>query len=297
MNPLIHHVAVIMLAFWLSGCAAVQDDPPTEEPTDGTNGPTSTDSPPSDGGTPEVPGENSMELRFDGCSDSLHALIYVVDEAFEVPTLPGWEGNTLLTGELHYRLRSCERVSVGPFERGPINLFYETHTNRQVPASCAEGGDYTNTGVLHRIWVDDAEIAHYLRTTYLMPANFATISLAEVASDAIVDFRWTVELPGSEPSELVYHHFPENGYPQREFPSFRYFWASGPESVSYMDTATETHTVGVEEPSIVEGTLRAPLLYANPGTERFVGYGGAGIDGYVHGEIHLFKDTQCSEPL
>lgn len=292
-----HQTTILMFAFALcmSGCINM-DEPVPPGTTDNPPTVSSTEADRPDGTASVTLEGYPMELRFDDCSDSLHAQIFVVNHVFEVPTLPGWEESVTPDGELHYRARTCERVSVGPFERGPVNLFYETHNNRRVPGPCAEG-EYANTGVLQTIWLDDAEIADYLRTVYLMPAQFASISLTKVDAGMTIDFLWTVELPGSESSELVYRHIPDNDYGQREYPSFRYFWASAPDAVSYMDTKTETHTVGEEEPTVVEGTLKPPLLYTNLGMERFVAYGGGGIDGYVHGEIHLFKDTQCSDPL
>lgn len=234
-------------------------------------------------------------LGLDGCSNDLSGLAYIVAQAYDIQPLPGWEGDAP-PAELQYYLLQCERVSTGPFERGPVMALLELHTHRQVPEGCREG-DYTDTAVLNQLWLDDAKVVGYLRATHGLPAKVAAMSLDEVSTAGGVDFRWAFAAEDGAVSDWTYHHLSASAYDQREYPTYRLFWASGEDSVSYMDLQTQTHTVGAEEPLLVEGTLRSPLLYAQGGVERFVGYGSGGIDAYAHGEIYLFKDTQCSEPL
>src|SRR5688572_20294684 len=69
---------------------------------------------------------------------------------------PGWEAATAGSPfSVSIDAFRCDRVHIGPFERGPLRLLFESHSNAEFPAACASGlQGTTNLWVLHQVLVD-----------------------------------------------------------------------------------------------------------------------------------------------
>lgn len=221
------------------------------------------------------------------------ATIYDVPQPL-MPAGPpnGWEeGNEV--AEVHILIYVCERISTGPFERGPIAMMRQYHENVVAPAKCAEGS-YDRLRILPHMWFDDPEVASYLNETYGMPARYAEIKVSDTAVAIAGTTRWTFGLPGLEASYLeIQNSTPRDG-PTGRFID-RLFWENLSGGVSYLEfndkrTSSQynVHVSGKLYPPIVYSTLEFND-YANLGTPEY--------DSEVVGKFVQFSDTECKKPL
>ena len=83
----------------------------------------------------------------------------------------GWDERADPQGSFDLVAYTCERISVGPFERGPVHLLLEGHPNADFPEACEEDQVESPTlyHVVHLMGLDDPELVAYLNETYDLP--------------------------------------------------------------------------------------------------------------------------------
>src|ERR1041385_233489 len=108
----------------------------------------------SGGSVPLAVGNVSQTIAFDGCGKGLSALIYAPQELYPgaSPPEPSWAAGSPLVAITVF-VEECTRISVGPYERGPVHFLLEINDNMAAPASCRSvPGDYTSDNSLSQLW-------------------------------------------------------------------------------------------------------------------------------------------------
>ena len=294
MKPRFAPALVIVLL--LAGCLDGHNEPKLDGPspsatfrhTETMSGSTGLPSPPPNGNSTQM-------IALDGCRKGINAAIYVPQALYPnaVPPEASWAANSpllVMTVEVH----ECQRISVGPFERGPIHFLLEYHDNVDAPASCrAIPGDYTSDDALSQMWLDDPDIVSYLQTTYRLPIRFASVNVTQVALGPETRDHWIFGLPGEANSSL---EAMIGGNDTTSFPVYRLYYSPTMGKISFVDYSVSEKFEGLRNP-LVTGKLAPPLLYASTGTGDVVAYGSPSRDGHYSAQIHQFGDDQCKEPL
>lgn len=200
----------------------------------------------------------------------------------------GWETETEVVA-IVIDAMTCEHLSLGPFERGPIQVVLESHSKFDAPEACRIG-DYDQLNALQSVWVDDADVADYLQSVLGMPAISATITRTTDGIPELLTATWAWSANQGEASSITFGRF-EN--PSRDWPfTLRLAWTSGP-SVTMADIAIGGQETGYE-PRATPGKMRAPMIYYGTGFEDYVGDGGLIDSMSPEGTFHYYEDAQCA---
>lgn len=186
------------------------------------------------------------------------------------------------TTEVGVRALRCQRVSLGPFERGPVRLALDWDNNAQAPAAC--GGEAGSTAnVLATLWTDNGELAAFLRDRFAAPAFE---SPAEESAMDLGAGHWTRWSWGPDSGRAWLAVLTDSvGGPAHD--GFRAYWPAG-DAVGRIDlnwTAT-----GSTLPRPAQGSMPPPMLAGD-----FTGLGDW-LDGFeASGRLTLFRDAGCKE--
>ena len=217
---------------------------------------------------------------------------------FDAPRPRDWsasQDNSAIAGTLVYGIMTCDRVSWGSFERGPVSLLYEWHNDFEAPSKCTEG-EFTQGMILSALWFSDADLARYAAEQFGMPAQAADIEYNLSATADTYTAHATWKLPGGETSEAFMHERVE--FPSTYEPNWRLFWDNGI-GASYLDIR-ENYQTPQASPGIAYGTLAEPMLYGKSmPDDQFETEGQTDLilDGSASGAISRFSDLQCTKPL
>ena len=205
----------------------------------------------------------------------------------------GWESATpdSIVTVLIFGFR-CERVAIGPYERGPVHILLDTHGNAEVPEGCsANQNGITRFRVLQHFVTDDAEVAAYMQATYGVPVLTASFqeSDQDVAAGALHTWMWAVE--GQPPSTMTIVDYKQN----ENLPTVieRLFWQRGAGLVAL---EIEVEQKGAITNLFANGTVQAPFLLAQDTAGIFVGQGDWRTDLNGHGVFTTYQDRLCKEP-
>jgi hypothetical protein len=208
---------------------------------------------------------------------------------------PGWEpadATAVITGIEVYGF-NCQRVSVGPFERGPVQMVLEMHTNVSFPAACLEGADpFVIPAVLQSIWVNDAEIAGYLRQEYGMPTFFADIQQEDTSLQAVNAHEVSWGEPGQPASVLTTVDDAEDR--TGDSLPYRLAWPVG-SAVWLLD-----YVPSLDDPFLFQrvtaGKFEQPMLLAGVDGGQYAG-NGAWYDRFeATARVLAFADGRCAQP-
>ncbi|MEA3190544.1 MAG: hypothetical protein QOD77_1126 [Thermoplasmata archaeon] len=177
----------------------------------------------------------------------------------------------------------CGRLALGPFERGPVWLLFESHTNAVVPAACADDREgATDLSVLASVWVDDAEVAGWLAAVHGMPAAAAVFTDAGQA--------WSWGPAGAAPSELQV--LDGSAAPRDAEHGERFFWANGT-GLGQLELRHER--TGPTVPLAAAGRMAPPMLLAQVADGRFAGPASWFPQDEASGAFQAYRDTLCLE--
>jgi hypothetical protein len=278
-----------------SGCAEQAGEPsPSDGPRTTESTATATSSSTVTGVPVPVPAD---AFDWSACS-GLGLGLVMPTPLFDAPRPRDWsasQDNSAVAGSLLYAILTCERVSWGPFERGPVALMLEWHNDFEAPAKCAEG-DFMGGMILSALWFDDADLASYARDQFGMPAQVAEIDYTISPTADLQTAHATWKLPGGELSEAFMHERLDFMFTDET--NWRVFWDNGV-GVSYFNIHLEYDTPQ-ESLGVAYGTLAPPMLYGtNMPDSRFetAGQTDLMLDGDVSAEISRFGDLQCGKPL
>jgi hypothetical protein len=191
----------------------------------------------------------------------------------------------------------CDRISWGPFERGPISLVQEWQSNFDDPQKCQEGRKGTRVA-LESIGFSDPEIANYARQVHGMnayAANFTFAVTPATPSGGGKTWTWTWTPDGAEQSRMTVHDLQlgKNATPTFDH---RVYWFNG-QGISYMDYTETVEASGILT-GPAEGVLAPPMMYGKTGVAQFTDPGSNLQDhSSFSGTITRFGDSQCEHPL
>lgn len=286
-------VVVLCFSGCIQGPAQADQGPDTHHegeaapPSIGTHQPTGNESTP-------VSSEGAvmrMRLILDDCQ-RLGTLRYAISDVVGASPPEGWGPGPTPATEVFIELYDCARLSLGPFERGPIRFLMEVHDNREPPLACRDG-DYTSSEVITQVAADDAEVVAYLVTRLGLPASLATIEPHSEPLQGADQLTWTFSLEGYPRSYLT-------GYQSQESDTtgtydYRRFWTNQHGGISFMDFEETWRRAG-SEAGVIHGEVREPFLHV-PGVESYLGTGYSVPESSVDAPIKEFGDMSCTQPL
>jgi hypothetical protein len=203
---------------------------------------------------------------------------------------PSWGPGPTPVTELRIEISNCERLSLGPFERGPIYFLVEIHDNREPPESC-RNGEYTSSEVITQVWVDDGEVADYLQNVLGLPAKLAKFHRDDQLAGDLNRTTWHFEIEGFEPSYL--DAVRPSASPTPGTYLYRRFWVNEVGGISYMDFETKFQRTSRD--SVATGIVSDPFLHM-PGDTSFVGTESTLDSGSIIAPITRFGDLKCEHP-
>lgn len=277
----------------VSGCLRPETDGPRPEAEPSTQPRTSTDDPdPANSSLPDLPitPVANNTLAFSECS--AWQLAWTIPPAANPGSRPsGWEpaDETTLLGGIDVSGYRCNRIAIGPFERGPIHFIIETHYGTTFPPECIRGGGYS-AGIATTFWIDDEEIATYINATYGIPTLFAAIETVDEVAGGIERHTWSWAQAGQQQSTVtlaIHSVLPVSGEDAQ-----RWFWAVG-EGLVMLQTTFEVE--GTDGPT--NGMFRPPMLMSEIAGGAYAGLGAWQFSGDGEGEFVLFRDRFCEEPV
>lgn len=179
---------------------------------------------------------------------------------------------------------ACQRVALGPYERGPVRLVAELHNNFVAPAACDERGEGFADRALAGILVDDAALADELRRTHGMPARLGAIHEDAAAQDGAAVRTWTWSEAGGPASTLS---FVDLGQAATSGLPLRIFWSQG-DGVGRLDLEMSGYAAGAGP---AQGDLHGTFLRG-----PFAGSSAPHREHTAAGAFRHFADSGCTAP-
>lgn len=287
-------LAAILLVVGLAGCNSSPPAPPEETTSQSMTATTTASTDTSSSTAPPLP-PLAFQLVLNDCKGIRSLYTFPGDTApagDEVP--PGWEQEAPASTDQSVIIVECGRLSLGPFERGPIRMLIESHTKANAPPKCL---DYEpavgEADVLRGIWFDDPEVAAYLAQEWNMAVHVGSFEYEETTQGGVSVRKWTWSEAGGPVSELDYSRTEtaEGGNPSQQ----RFFWHSG--GAALMLDLVMDDKQPLVTPYTTAGWFRAPMMQAEAGVELYAGVSSLVDPGAAYtGTFHRFRDLQCSEP-
>ncbi|MEA3143757.1 MAG: hypothetical protein QOG31_1081 [Thermoplasmata archaeon] len=205
---------------------------------------------------------------------------------------PGWNRETERpTSGIIMESWKCQRVSWGPFERGPVSMLFESHTNGFSPPKCQIKATGTEA-ILTSWWISDADLAAYAQTMYHAPALFGTFDFTASNVGPIIQHKISWGLPGKPASSFDVVEG-QDYRPADPSPLLRVFWFDN-STVHLMDQYA-INSLPNSPGDLVTGKMYPPMLMAKT-TENYVSEGEWYRDSRLSADFASFKDLQCNEP-
>jgi hypothetical protein len=204
---------------------------------------------------------------------------------------PGWERQSdRPTNGVGMDVWKCQRVSWGTYERGPVTMLFESHTNADSPSKCR----ITATGsesILTSWWISDADLAILAQTLYHAPAVFASVNFTSTTVGSVVQHAVAWGLPGQGISH--FEVLEGQSYSSGTSPLLRYFWFDG--QVVHLMDQTIVQSLPQSAGELVTGKMYPPMMMAKI-SQDYVSQGEWYQDAHMDADFASFKDLQCSEP-
>lgn len=266
----------------LAGCLSGSGDAPDAGDAQG----------PSSGSSGAVP--NRMSAT--DCK-GVSTVFYGPTMVFSEPMPPGWEErDTIPATEVFLRLYECQKVSWGPFERGPVTMLAEVHGSLDASEGCLEdrpsdAGPHT---WLTTFWFSDRELAEWVKTNYGAPVHYGEFKITQDATPAGVSHTWSWRAPEQEWSFITMRDIPISDDHATTYIE-TWFWFNGL-GISYMDFSKISMSDDTSAP-VVDGHMAPPMMFA---TASGQGNYAAIADWFPSADfdapIRRFGDLECKVP-
>lgn len=289
-------VGLFILATALAGCSKPGESPMTSSSSIPPVTTTTTDNP-TPGGPLPIP--MSRELQMTNCT-SWYALAEFPVGAGPGQTPPGWSPpspTSLVTTVADFGYH-CNRVSVGPYERGPVNLLFDTHNNASFPGNCTSnpqgGSGSTSFLVMAALFIDDSDIAGFLKSRYGIPAQVATFSMSDQPIGGATVHRWGWASPQGKPSSLTIYDDQKYATVTNTFD--RFFWPRN-DGIGVLEV--DENGDGPAGPfygRAVNGTMQPPMLLSALPGGTYAGDGKWFPTFHSGAKFALYKDRLCQQP-
>lgn len=212
------------------------------------------------------------------------------------PPPPGWEKDNPTT-EFDLRFYTCDRVSWGQFERGPIHMLVEMGGSYENPVKCG-GENATLMRDMASWWFSDSDVAAYAASAYGVDSHSTEFVVTRQEQAGAVDQTWEWGEPGARShARLVDAASP--AAPTTHIT--RIFWFVG-DGVYAMDWTQEwqfpTGSIQGSGFRPVTGRLEDPMLYATASDfNDFVGRSERYEGMSLSANFVRFGDYACEQPL
>jgi hypothetical protein len=266
----------------LAGCS--------QGPSDDPNGQGSS---PPDLPFPNADGNVTVPLAFNQCT-SISATIPFYQNLVDLDdgqTPPGWTMDTVDDDRYFVLAAQCQKVFVGPFERGPVSIMFEAHGGITPPDACAKfNAGYDDAKILLSLWIDDEMVGQYLQETYHLPITVADFSVASTPLGDMEANEWTWSAGDQQSTLAGIHSGGQVGI--SEFLD-RLVWHD--ETTLYFLDLSEERELSFTPAPTASGLFSAPMKFAQGSVRPFTGAASVSKMGDLHGPIHQFKDFQCGD--
>ena len=240
-------------------------------------------------GVPPDADARDPALQFTSCAGWQLTAIYPM-ATHPGHTPPEWApGPEVLVGTVDAQGWTCERVKVGPFERGPVNVLFETHTKQRVTGACASANEVTFVQQLERLWIDDPEVGAFLSRHHGMPVQVADFHVVRDEADGVTRLAWTWDNAGGPSSAQAYDAGERAAEPALPL---RLFWqgAAGASSLDLRFTVQGP----AQGDRLAFGSFSAPMLLAD---RPLVASPGQVLEGDFSGQLREFGDMSCERQV
>lgn len=260
-------LAVLLLGFLLAGCA---DPASVAEP------PSETQAPP-------------QRFLLSQCT-SFVGEHYLFPGPSQAPQ--GWEPrDPLKPGWVFVSGYECNRIHLGPYERGPVRIVWDGHTNADFPPACVEGMKHpTARLLLNVILVDDAEIAAYLSDAYGLPTFHSPIGIAGQSANAPRQLTWT--WGNGTKSQL---NFVDDGTAGEGPRDERLFWEKDG-GIAALDLAHDGKGSAVAD-RFGYGQMGSPMLLADVAGGVFSGTVRHSFGIETEANVRFYRDLGCEDEV
>lgn len=224
-------------------------------------------------------------------------LVYGPTEVFSQAMPPGWEeGEDEPLTDVFLRLFECQKISWGPFERGPVTMLAEIHGSLNAPQSCLE--DHPHDAVAYRwlasLWFSDADIANWVAATYGAPVYYGEFETAHEMNPALETHTWSWGLPNQERSYVTMRDVAVSDNHPGPFTEW-WFWFNG-QGISSMDSVMLSMSDDTSAP-LVDGHMAPPMMFANAtGQSGYAAVADWFPEKDFDGVIQRFGDLECKVP-
>jgi len=206
----------------------------------------------------------------------------------------GWEAapvTDILSGN-SIEAYSCARLSLGRFERGPIHVMFETHSNADFPPACvAELPANTSPSVLVNLWVDDSEIGAFMQETYGLPIQVGSFEEAQTDAEVGTLHTWTWAVEGGEDSTIT---IPDDEQPVNQGDHVRrLFWQR---ESAVLQLEVDLDDLGPNVPPVGFGMFQPPMVMASDTAGIFADTVGWFPQREAAGTFAFYNDMRCEEP-
>jgi hypothetical protein len=202
------------------------------------------------------------------------------------PPAPGGVGS-----DTYVDAFQCARVSWGPYERGPINMIMETHTNLDAPAKCRTG-TFDVQEALASWWVGDADLAVYLNKTLGLNVRHANVDIktTTMSGTTAISATWSDE--SSKPSSMASQEIDQA---EGTLPLVhRIFWNAHGGIVQF--DLRNAPTFSNLQPAVIPTTMNPPMLNSQL-PSPFMARATLAPQDSVTGTLVHYGDLQCAQPL
>lgn len=207
---------------------------------------------------------------------------------------PGWEPDDPANDftQTFYGGAECNRIHVGPYERGPLRFVWDGHTNADIPAACVTNQTaLTHLQILNVFAINDPDIVDFLKKHYGFPAIYAEIQVQpQSLGGPLVERAWSWAPPGQPASKL---NVLDDGTSQPHNFADRFWFLHG-NGLGQLDVDyTRTVQALTGRPSY--GSMQAPMLMPPP-AGNFVGTATYYPSMSGEGVFKFYSDTLCQSP-
>jgi hypothetical protein len=176
-------------------------------------------------------------------------------------------------------------------------MIYEQHNFFQVPPTCQPPANATKLGSmveLASLWVNDTELASYLKQTYPgLPVYYSPIQTEtkDFGPGGVVH-TWSWGLGAQNQSQMNIVEDQQGANPLEDY--FRIFWYDET-GVSVMDL-DNAYSFPLVTARLAYGTLYPPMLWGNIAVD-YASTGNWAEEVTMQGHITIFRDHECKQPV
>ncbi|MCA1810878.1 MAG: hypothetical protein LC623_02580 [Halobacteriales archaeon] len=148
--------------------------------------------------------------------------------------------------------------------------------------------------ILHSLWVDDQDLADYLKATYDLPVIFAQFNIKQDVHNGVGTQVWSWNEPGKPASQVTYY-VSDTTSSTGPVSTERMYWFNAT-NLSYANLRIVPLLDQVPL-AITPGTMQPPMLYTYNGMTTYLGTGQKFDSMELSANLKRYGDFECAQPL